>query len=611
MRAFDVIVAGSGPAGIAAAITAQARGKSVALIEKGPRLGGTGLGSAYGIWIPHNRHLRRLGIVDGRARCIELMCLHSFPELYDPDAERCGVPEDDYPLFEAYYDHASKMLDLFERETGMLASPMRNHGQDFDTYDRTRELLEARGLLRSEDMIRWLPDYHAEDPLNDAPVGRYLSFGPTLPTALLYYGRILRELGAETILRSTLQMMNPFVLAPMLRGLVGKHAEGVLSYAGAGVRISRFARPFLSGKGVHVATDTGLSEVLFDDRGAVRGVEVTTASGKATMATKHLILTVGGFNYDRALLEEFAAQTPLVGSNGTPTNTGDALKSLRKHDVKLGHMDQFWLTESVYEGVAHKSTYDPYASHNVWYLNGDSFLVVDQHGKRCYDESKPYSIRAKYYQRPDRELTFLVFDERLYRRFGGVFRYLGAGVPARLPFGLLKPEHVHHGKDVQELSQHFRRVLDRYRDVMDVSLSVRFTDTLQASIESFNVYAERGVDPDFGRGSQLGYTAWQTARAPDNRYPNPTMHPMNLDGGLYGVVLCATCFSTKGGLGIDRSARVLKNDGQPLKGLYAAGNCSASPSNSGYVLSTIGPAMTFGYIAACHDPEAQDPEAGT
>ena len=84
------------------------------------------------------------------------------------------------------------------------------------------------------------------------------------------------------------------------------------------------------------------------------------------------------------------------------------------------------------------------------------------------------------------------------------------------------------------------------------------------------------------------------------------MHPMDPSKGLYAIVLCASCFSTKGGLVIDRYARVKSGDGSLIPGLYAAGNCAASTSNEGYVLSTIGPAMTFGYLAARHAAGAME-----
>ncbi|MFH2005575.1 MAG: FAD-dependent oxidoreductase [bacterium] len=601
MSDYDIVVVGSGPAGITAAVTACARGQKVAVVEAADRLGGTGLGSAYGIWVPRNRHLQALDIEDDRTECLKLMCRNAFPEQFDEGAEHYGVPAEDYRLFEAYYDNSSEMLDLFEKESGILSRPMLNHSRDFDTYDRTREVCQERGMFKSEELVRFLPDYHAEDPYNRAPVGRYLTFGPGVWSALMYYLRILFVLGWKAILRSLVQLMNPFVLIPMLLTLFGKHREGVYRYAGSGVRVSRFAKKYLRRKGVRVALGTKLNRILLDDEQRVRGIEVQDAAGKtAEISTRNVVLCTGGFNYDPEKVAEFAAETPIVSSNGIPTCTGAALTALDGVKPKLGHMHQYWLTESVFEAVARDYPYDPYASYNLWYLNGDSFLVVDQHGKRCLDESLPYSLRAKYYKRPDKLLTFLVYDRRCYRNSGGLFRYLGQGMPYDTRLGFLEPSWLLRGKDTAELKEKIAAVLDKHRDVLDVTLDDGFAEQLDASIERYNGFARAGVDEDFQRGSWLGYSAWLLRRPKGNKLPNKHMYPLDPSHGLYAVVLCASCFSTKGGLAIDGNARVLREDGAPIPGLYAAGNCSASPTNVGYVLSTIGPAMTFGYLAAQH-----------
>lgn len=600
MTNFDMVVVGAGPAGITAALSGAHFGKRVALIEKADRLGGTGLGSAYGIWVPKNRHLKALGIEDDKTNCLKLMCKHSYPDRFDEQAEHYGVPPEDFALFAAYYDSASEMLELFEKETGIASKPMLNHSRDFDTYQQTQELLEERAIFKSEEMLRFLPDYHAEDAFNRAPVGRYLTFGLTARAATLYYSRILARLGGKTLARCTLQIFDPSVLLPILRGAAGKHREGVFGYAGSGVRITNMAGGLLAKKGVEVHTQTQLEEINFDESGGVCGIEFQNAKGRGRWSTKNIILTTGGFNYDRKLVDAHAHGTPVVSSNGIPTNTGDAIYALKDQDVKLGHMDQYWLSESIYEEVAENSSYDAYASHNLWYLNGDSFIVVDHHGKRCYDESKPYSIRAKYYQRPDRLLTFLVFDHRCYSKAGGLFRYWGPGIPYKSPLSQTKPSYLLEGKDGNALAAEIKKVLARYRHVLDVDLTDDWSTNLEQSIGRFNGFAKRGVDDDFQRGSQLGYTAWLNPRTKDNRHPNKTMHPLDSSQGLYAVVLCASCFSTKGGLSTDAEARVLRNNNSAIDGLYAAGNCSASPSNTGYVLSTIGPAMTFGYIAARH-----------
>jgi|GEM_PF-5728018 3-oxosteroid 1-dehydrogenase len=600
MNSFDMVVVGAGPAGITAALSGAHFGKRVALIEKAERLGGTGLGSAYGIWVPKNRHLQALGIEDDKTDCLKLMCKNSYPEIFDEQAENYGVPAEDFALFEAYYDSASEMLDLFEAETGIDSKPMLNHSRDFDTYKRTQELLEERDIFKSEEMLRYLPDYHAEDPFNRAPVGRYLTFGLTPAAATLYYSRILGKLGAKTLARCTLQMFDPSVLLPILRGAGGKYKEGVFGYAGSGVRITSMAGKLLAQKGVEVHTQTKLEEIQFDTSGNVCGIEVQNAKSRQKWTTDSIILTTGGFNYDAKLVEQYAAKTPVVSSNGIPTNTGDAIYALKDQNAKLTHMDQYWLSESIYQEVAENNNYDAYASHNLWYLNGDSFVVVDQHGNRCYDESKPYSIRAKYYQQPDRLLTFLVFDHRCYTKAGGLFRYWGPGIPYKSRLQTMKPRYLLEGKDAGDLAMQIDKVLARYRHVLDVNLTDDWAQNLEASMTRYNGFAKKGVDDDFGRGSQLGYTAWLNPRTKGNSYPNKTMHPMDASQGLYAVVLCASCFSTKGGLATDGEARVLRNNDTAINGLYAAGNCSASPSNTGYVLSTIGPAMTFGYIAARH-----------
>jgi 3-oxosteroid 1-dehydrogenase len=50
----------------------------------------------------------------------------------------------------------------------------------------------------------------------------------------------------------------------------------------------------------------------------------------------------------------------------------------------------------------------------------------------------------------------------------------------------------------------------------------------------------------------------------------------------------------------DASARVLREDGSPIPGLFAIGNTSASVMGTSYpgAGATIGPAMTFGLVAA-------------
>lgn len=120
---------------------------------------------------------------------------------------------------------------------------------------------------------------------------------------------------------------------------------------------------------------------------------------------------------------------------------------------------------------------------------------------------------------------------------------------------------------------------------------------LTETVERFNQFARRGVDADFHRGD----SAYDRYYGDPTVKPNPCLAPIEKPP-FYAVQMVAGDLGTKGGLVIDEYARVLRSDGAPIPGLYAAGNNSASVMGNTYpgAGSTIGPSMTFGYIAAKH-----------
>jgi 3-oxosteroid 1-dehydrogenase len=120
---------------------------------------------------------------------------------------------------------------------------------------------------------------------------------------------------------------------------------------------------------------------------------------------------------------------------------------------------------------------------------------------------------------------------------------------------------------------------------------------LAATVQQMNDYARSGIDKDFARGGN-----------PFDRYygdvnvkPNPCLAPI-AKGPFYAMRLDAGDIGTKGGLLTNAEAQVVRPDGSPIPGLYAIGNTSASVMGTAYpgAGGTLGPAMTFGYIAAHH-----------
>ena len=71
---------------------------------------------------------------------------------------------------------------------------------------------------------------------------------------------------------------------------------------------------------------------------------------------------------------------------------------------------------------------------------------------------------------------------------------------------------------------------------------------------------------------------------------------------FYAIPLVNGALGTNGGMVIDAHARVRSMRGGVVPGLYAAGNASASVFGPAYPGggATIGPALTFGYLAGRH-----------
>jgi hypothetical protein len=141
-----------------------------------------------------------------------------------------------------------------------------------------------------------------------------------------------------------------------------------------------------------------------------------------------------------------------------------------------------------------------------------------------------------------------------------------------------------------------------------VALAPSFDGNLKKTIKRFNGFAKSGKDEDFQRGKAAYDSEWHPvfspmktdAGWPANDGPSITMYPIRDEGPYYAIILVAGALDTCGGPAIDASARVLDTHDQPIRGLYGAGNCIASPSREAYwgAGHTLGLSMTFGYIAA-------------
>jgi hypothetical protein len=167
--------------------------------------------------------------------------------------------------------------------------------------------------------------------------------------------------------------------------------------------------------------------------------------------------------------------------------------------------------------------------------------------------------------------------------------------------------YVLSGATFTELAQRISERLEQLRRRVGVSsamgpsvrLSGDFVPNLEATVARFNGFAESGVDLDFRRGETPIQIAWGSVPRPGDARKNPTMRPFAPQGPYHAILLSGGTLDTCGGPVIDESGRVLRPDGAAIRGLFGAGNCVASPTGQAYwsAGSTLGPGLTFGYLA--------------
>jgi 3-oxosteroid 1-dehydrogenase len=526
----DILVIGSGAAGYAAAISARHSGAEVIMVEKAPLYGGTTLRSGGGLWVPNNRFQREKGIEDRREDAIRYMARDSFPQLYNPEDPRFGLPENEYNLIATYYDTASKMLDFM--------------------WDI--------GALKSIQEINW----------TGKPQVDYMDH---LPENKGIRGRLVYAVGLD----------------------------GKMAYGG---ELVRQIKAWADAHGISLLLNHRVAKILQNENGEVIGAEAVTKENQTVTfrGRKAVIFGSGGFTHNSTLMLHFQ-RGPHFGGCAVPTNTGDFVYMASAIGAQLGNMAGAFRAEIVLE----QALSDPGGVHNVFYVMGDSILEVNRYGLRIMDEKRNYNDRTMthFVWDPQRAewtnmLVFMVYDQRTAT--------LWQGFPP-LPVQDIPAPYVITGKTFDELAQNIdARLVELSARTGGFRLDAGFAENLKKIVARFNEYAKSGVDADFHRGEFNYDREWTTfpptvpgVEWPPKESENYTMFPISEVGPYYAIILGAGTLDTNGGPIINERAQVLDTKNQPIPGLYGAGDCIASPTANAYWGggSTIGPAMTYGYVA--------------
>ncbi len=541
---YDVIVVGSGAAGMTAALSAAHRGLKVLVVEKAAHFGGSTARSGGGVWIPGNHALRAAGIEESPERARE----------YLQSIVGDVVPAE---LRSAFLDRGPEVLSFVCDKT-----PLRFR------------------------WVRGYSDYHPEAP-GGRPGGRSVE-----PAAL-----------DGTVLGPELANLEPPYSAPPLGvpitqadyrwlSLLARHPRGILRVLGLGGRwlIGRIRRQRLLSMGqalaaglreglrranVPVWLNSPLLDLKVEDDRVVGAVVLHGGEEILIRARLGVVLGAGGFERNEEMRVKYQrAPIGIEWTVGAEANTGDAIGAGLELGAATDLMDDAWwgpsipLTGGPWFALAERSR--------------PGCLMVNGRGERFVNESAPYveAVHAMYGEGDGPGVNFptwLVFDQRNRNRY----MFTGLGPRQPLPGRWFKAGIAVKASTIAKLAER-----------IEVP-----ADALETTVRRFNGFARTGEDEDFHRGR----SAYDHYYGDPRNKPNPSLGPLDV-APYYAVKIVPGDLGTKGGLRIDRNARVLREDGSVIDGLYAAGNSSAAVMGRTYAGpgATIGPAMVFGYLAAEH-----------
>lgn len=377
------------------------------------------------------------------------------------------------------------------------------------------------------------------------------------------------------------------------RILFSKNDKGEMGFG----LIAHF-REWAETNGITIVTDCRVTDVIKKDKDVI-GVEALAGNEKVRFyARQGVIFGTGGYSHNEEFMQNFQPG-PIYGGCSVPTNTGDFISIAGRAGAKIGNMRGAFRSNSIAELYLEDSN----NLTTVFFIPGDSSILVNKYGKRYVNEKRNYNDRGKKHFEWDSEkaeyknmLTFLITDERTATMWQGHPPFPVKGDP--VPDYLMVADSLDGLAD--KISGNLKDIAGR---VGNFSLDSSFKENLRETVENFNRYAEEGKDPEFGRGDFDYDKEWSMMPPAEGNWPdkdskNITMHPMDKTP-YYAVILGSGTLDTNGGPVIDGRSRVLDWNGNPIESLYGAGNCIAAPSADTYWGGggTIGPAMTFGYIA--------------
>lgn len=549
----DVLVVGSGAGGLTAALTADAKGLEVLVVEKADKFGGSSALSGGGLWIPGAPAQARAGYSPDPKDTVR----------YLEEITKGDVPRD---RIEAYVREGPRMLEFLEELDPVLQYVWKPGYPDY--YPE-------------------LPGGSAQGSVINIPQIDLRELGPDADRMLKPEGFVPKgfwiapnELVDFYRLRQTFKAKLLFVRLVLRMARARLFGEKVVTIGQALI-----ARMFLAFRKRRIGLwlDSPLLRLITEDGSVVGAIVRRDGREVRVRARGGVVIAAGGFEHDPQLRARHQPQADAGLSLGAPSNTGDGIRAATEAGAALDLMDSAWWYPCVAWGPGRV----------VFSLNERMMpaqLIVDGGGKRYINEATPYSEFGVAMiegggDGTSRIPSWLITDDWSWRRYI-IFGHLP------IPWIPFAPAPTGHRLPPSWLASGSLKTADSIAELAEGIGVPRAA--LEQTVERYNTIAATGVDADFQRGDSV-YDRYYS----DVTVATPNLLPLR-GGPYYAFRLILADLGTNGGVRTDPRARALREDGSVIPGLYATGNAAASVMGHSYAGAgaTLGPAMTFGYIAA-------------
>ncbi|BBU32509.1 dehydrogenase (plasmid) [Burkholderia sp. THE68] len=549
----DVLVVGSGCSGMSAAITVASSGLKVLVIEKEPKFGGSTARSGGWLWIPNTALAKVQGIhePEGAARTY---LQHEAGSSFDG------------PRVDAFIKNGPEAVDFFTSKTAVRF-----------------------------DMPLVFPDYHAEAPggtqggrsMVTRPFdGRELGaaikdLAPALPE-LTVFGMMLGS-GKEIVhfMRVTKSIKSAWYVTKRLSrhfADVMKHGRG-MTLTNGNALAGRLAKSLMDLNVPLWLNTKALS--LINENGRVTGALLDREGSKVRIvARRAVVLASGGFPYDLERRKKLFPHAPTGNEHFSPSPTGNTGDGLRMAEAVGGQVADTLPNAAAWVPVSTLTRKDGSTGIMPHFIDRakPGVISVLRDGRRFTNEGNSYHdfVQALVKASPKGEeiTAHLICDHKTLRTYG-----LGSAAPFPMPIGrYLKIGYLTRAASIEQLAE---------------KIGVNALN-LRETVRGYNSEARLGRDPVFGKGSK----AYNRYQGDALHSPNPCVAPIE-KGPFYALKIRIGDIGTFAGLKTDDSCHVLDEKGAPIQGLYAVGNdaCSIMGGNYPGAGITLGPALTFGYIA--------------